>query len=102
MRGRKEIPMTILRGTVVTLLVLVTLPIAAGLLGSPATAQSSKTVPAGTSITTSTVITVGPGETFETGGVHVPPCPRGTTFLATAVQAAPYLPTLAANLVSLQ
>jgi hypothetical protein len=89
--------MIILRRTVVTLLGLATLPIAAGFLGSPATAQTSKTV--GFSgqplITTSTLITVGPGETFQAGGVQVPPCPRYTSFLATAVQAAPYLATFA-------
>jgi hypothetical protein len=91
------------RKTVVTLLVLTTLPIAVRFLASPATAQSPRTaVPVGQLlITTSTLITVEPGETFQTGGVRVPPCPKGTSFLATAVQAAPYLATFGGNVVSL-
>ena len=95
--------MTIFRKTVVTLLVLTTLPIAVGFLASPATAQTPRTtVPVGQlPITTSTLVTVEPGETFETGGVRVPPCPKDTSFLATAVQAAPYLPTFGGNVVSL-
>jgi hypothetical protein len=94
--------MSLFRKTLVTLLVLTTLLIAVGLLASPATAQNARTtVPIGMPITTSTVVTVAPGETFETGGVRVPPCPKDTSFLATAVQAAPYLPTFGGNVVSL-
>ena len=95
--------MTIFRRTVVTLLVLTTLSIAVGFPGSPATAQTSRTADAGAQlpITTSTLVTVGPGETFEQGDVAVPPCPKTTTFLATAVQAAPYLPTFGGNVGSL-
>ena len=94
--------MTVFRKTVVTLLVLTTLPIAVGFLSSPATAQTPRTtVPVGQLIATSTLVSVGPGETFGIGGVHVPPCPKGTSFLATAVQAAPYFSTFAGNLLSL-
>ena len=84
------ITMIIFRKTVVTLLVLTTLPIVVGFLASPATAQAPRTT-VGQLITTSTFVTVTPGETFQHGGVHVPPCPKGTSFLATAVQAAPQL-----------
>ena len=95
--------MTIFRRTVVTLLVLMTLPIAVGFLASPATAQAPRTaVPVGQlPITTSTLVTIEPGETFQTDGVRVPPCPKATSFLATAVQAAPYLPTFGGNVISL-
>ena len=95
--------MTIFRKTVVTLLVLTTLTIAAGLLASLATAQTPRTTSPVEQlpITTSTLVTVAPGETFETGGVRVPPCPKATSFMATAVQAAPFLPTFGGNVVSL-
>lgn len=93
--------MTIFEKAVATLLGLVTFPVALGVLASPAMAQPRTTVPVGQPITTSTVVTVEPGETFEVDGVRVPPCPKGTSFLATAVQAAPYLPTLGDNVVSL-
>ena len=95
--------MTIFRKTVVTLLVLTTLTIAGGLLTSLATAQTARTtVPVGQlPITTSTLVSVAPGATFETGGVRVPPCPKDTSFLATAVQAALFLPTFGGNVVSL-
>ena len=78
--------MTIFRKTVVTLLVLTTLTIAGGLLTSLATAQTSRTTSSVEQlpITTSTVVSVAPGATFETGGVRVPPCPKATSFLATA------------------
>ena len=90
--------MSLFRKTLVTLLVLTTLLIAVGLLASPATAQNARTtVPIGMPITTSTLVTVAPGETFETGGVRVPPCPKDTSFLATAVQAAPYLTRASAS-----
>ena len=71
--------MTIFRRTVVTLLVLTTLPIAVGYLGSPATAQAPRTaVPVGQlPITTSTLVTIEPGETFRTDGVRVPPFSQG-------------------------
>jgi hypothetical protein len=92
------IRMTIFRKGVVTLPVLVTLSIPLGVLASPATAQSRTTVTVGQPITTSTLVTVSLGETFEAGGVHLPPCPKGTSFLATAVQAAPY--NLGSNVVS--
>jgi hypothetical protein len=88
---------------IATLLVLTTLPISVGFLAPPATAQSARpAVPVGQlPITTSTLVSVGPGETFGAGGVRVPPCPTATTFLATAVQAAPYLPTFGGGVAGL-
>ena len=93
--------MIIFRKTVVTLLVLTTLAIAVGFLASPATAQSPRTTVVQLPITTSTVVTVEPGDTFKTDGVQVPPCPKGTSFLATAVQASPHLIAFAGNVLSL-
>jgi hypothetical protein len=93
--------MTIFQKAVATLLNLVTFPVAVGVLASPAMAQTRTTATVGQPITTSTVVVVALGETFETGGVRVPSCPKGTSFLATAVQAAPYLSTLGDNVVSL-
>jgi hypothetical protein len=85
--------MEILKSTVVTLLVLVGWPVALAVLASPAAAQNpGTTVPVGQLlVTTSTLIGVSPGSTFETGGVHTPTCPRGTRFLVTEVQAAPLI-----------
>lgn len=95
--------MTISRNPVVALLVLVTLPIVMGAVAWPVTAQTPRTTVAAQqlAITTSTLVTVEPGETFESGRVEVPSCPRGTSFLATAVQAAPFLSTLGDNALSL-
>jgi hypothetical protein len=95
--------MSIFRRTFVTLLVLTTLPIVAGFFASPLTAQSPRTaLPAvQLPITSSTVVSVKSGETYGVGGVRVPPCPKDTSFLATAVQAAPYLLTFAGNVLSL-
>jgi hypothetical protein len=94
--------MTIYNKTVGTLLGLTTLTIAIGLLASPATAQNSRTpTVAQLPITTSTLVSVGPGKTFGLGGVHVPTCPNTTSFMVTAVQAAPYLPTFSGDVTSL-
>jgi hypothetical protein len=93
--------MTILKRAVATWLGLVTFPVAVGVIAAPAMAQTRTTLPVGQPITTSTLITVEPGATFEAGGVRVPPCPKGTSFLATAVQAAPYVALLGGNIVSL-
>jgi len=86
--------MSIFKGTLVTLLALTVVMIAVGSLTSSATAQSPRTpqpIPDGDrrSITTSGLVVVTTGETFNTDGVQIPPCPNGTVFMATALQATP-------------
>lgn len=93
------------RRTVVSLLALTAAMIAVGSLMSPATAQTPgrtpQPIPDGDrrSITTSSLVVVTTGQTFRTGGVQVPPCPSGTQFMATALQASP-LPFTSPNALS--
>ena len=97
--------MSIFRRTLVTLLALTVVMITVGSLMSPATAQSPnrtpQPIPDGErrSITTSGLVVLPTGESFHTGGVHVPPCPSGTMFMATALQATP-LPFTSSNTLS--
>ena len=91
----------------VTMLALTTVTLAAGFLAAPATAQGPRpTVTSGSPstpmfITTSAIIAVEVGQTFKTDGVEVPSCLKGTTFLATAVQAVPYVALLGGNVINL-
>lgn len=94
--------MIIFRRILVTLLAFTMVMIAVGSLTSPATAQAPtrtpQPIPDGErrSITTSGLIVVLTGETFHNDGVDVPPCPSGTMFMATALQATP-LPFTSSN-----
>ena len=83
--------MTTFTKPIVNVLTVIALQVASIIVASTAAAQKpAPVVDAGqVLLTTSTLIGVGPTSTFESGHVHVPPCPRGQRFLATAVQAAP-------------
>ena len=97
--------MIIFKRILVTLLALTMVMIAVGSLTSPATAQAPtrapQPIPDGDrrSITTSGLVNVVTGETFHNDGVRVPPCPSGTMFMATALQATP-LPFTSSNALS--
>ena len=97
--------MIIFKRTLVTLLALTMVMIAVGSLTSLTTAQAPsrapQQIPDGDrrSITTSGLVTVVTGETFHNDGVRVPPCPSGTMFMATALQATP-LPFTSSNALS--
>lgn len=93
--------MTNFKRTVSTLLILIAIvvgiPKLAALAQAPRTTASASQLP----VTISTVLGVTQGESWETGSLEVPTCPKDLRFLVTAVQASPYLLGLGDTVVNL-
>ena len=93
--------MITVKRTVGTFLFLIAIavgvPKPAALAQNPRTTASVGQLP----VTTSALVGVSQGDTFGTGGVNVPTCPKDLRFLVTAVQASPYVLELGAKVVNL-